>query len=397
MFPGVSKSVCGMEWLLQYLETLTPSEKCSVVHKPGNCSFKFSHMCGLVSSVQQVRLSGITVNNYDYSVEVEVVLENIPLLLAETDILKSQESRNTDIYTDHPNITYSQRDEYSKDITYEKQIQDDITEVHKHQEDVRKIHYIVDPIVSTVNLDVLNESFESKDCISTVAASVVPSMSSPSGSDIDTSIDSLVVCEPIITETVDIVTSCEPSVSSTVPTQTTGVIVCQSSSEVNTSVTVTVNGIVSNESHETIPASDKLSLCDYRSLSLVPGIDKSDSWKRKKRTRYKRERGRILKGTIMPKNRGKNVDEVLILSKYRDRRKKSKRRRRPEKHKKIWNHRKKVERSRTSRRYNSAWKFGLGNIPWMRRKKSKRRRRPEKTREVWKRRKKKEKKTVPDC
>ena len=65
-------------------------------------------------------------------------------------------------------------------------------------------------------------------------------------------------------------------------------------------------------------------------------------------------------------------------------------RKRTVKHGKIWNHRKKVERSRTSRRYNSAWKFGLGNKPWMRRKKSKRRRRPEKCGRGGKRKKRKQ-------
>ena len=109
VFPGVSKSVCGMEWLLLYLERLTPTQKCNTVHIPGNCSFKFSNICGLIPSVQQVTLPEIKVDNFNYSVEleVEVVMENIPLLVAETDILKiqkdhvNQPSKHTPIELTH--------------------------------------------------------------------------------------------------------------------------------------------------------------------------------------------------------------------------------------------------------------------------------------------------------
>ena len=123
-----------------------------------------------------------------------------------------------------------------------------------------------DPIVSTVNIDVLNESFEFKDCVSTVESSVVPSMSSPS--DKDTFTDSLVFYESIRnTES-----SYEPSLSLTVPT--TGVTACKFISQVNSS-TVAVNGIVFNDSPETVPASDTqpLVLPDCVLPSLLPRID----------------------------------------------------------------------------------------------------------------------------
>ena len=112
VFPSVSKSVCGMEWLLQYLETLTPNQKSNVVHTPGNCLFKFSHLCGLSSSVQQVILPEIMIDSFSYSVQVEVVTENIPLLLAEADVFKLKESRktpcNVNTSIDHNLHNYSQ-------------------------------------------------------------------------------------------------------------------------------------------------------------------------------------------------------------------------------------------------------------------------------------------------
>ena len=91
VFSGVSKSVCGMNWLLEYLETLTYKEKLLVKHKEGNCSFQFSHTGLLIPSVQQVSLSHIMINN-DYSFEIEVVTENIPLLLAESEVKKVQKT-----------------------------------------------------------------------------------------------------------------------------------------------------------------------------------------------------------------------------------------------------------------------------------------------------------------
>ena len=84
-----------MEWLLSYLETLTPNQKSNVVHTPGNSSFKFSHICRLIPSVQQVILPEILIDNFRHSIQVEVVTENIPLLLAETEVIKHQETRKT--------------------------------------------------------------------------------------------------------------------------------------------------------------------------------------------------------------------------------------------------------------------------------------------------------------
>ena len=76
-----------MNWLLNHLETLTPDQKSNVVHTPGNCVFYFAHINLLVSSVQQVLIPGIIIDHASYSVQVEVMSENIPLLLAETDIM----------------------------------------------------------------------------------------------------------------------------------------------------------------------------------------------------------------------------------------------------------------------------------------------------------------------
>ena len=36
VFSGVSKSVCGMEWLLEYLKRLTSDEKLNVKHELDN-------------------------------------------------------------------------------------------------------------------------------------------------------------------------------------------------------------------------------------------------------------------------------------------------------------------------------------------------------------------------
>ena len=92
VFSEISKSVCGMEWFLEYLETLTSDEKLLVKHEEGNCSFQFSHTELLIPSVQQVMLPQIRIGNKNYnSLEVAVVMENIPLLLAESEVKSLQE------------------------------------------------------------------------------------------------------------------------------------------------------------------------------------------------------------------------------------------------------------------------------------------------------------------
>ena len=92
VFSSVSKSVCGMDWLLKHIETLTPDQKSNVVHAPGNCLFNFLHSSTIISAVQQVTIPGIIIDNHSYSVQLEVVSENIPLLLANTDIIKLQDT-----------------------------------------------------------------------------------------------------------------------------------------------------------------------------------------------------------------------------------------------------------------------------------------------------------------
>ena len=107
VFSGVSKSVCGMEWLLEYLKRLTSDEKLNVKHELGNCSYQFSHTGILIPSIQQVTLPQIMINNKNYCLEIGVVAESIPLLLAESEVLKHQEINKKSVHDIDKNINHT--------------------------------------------------------------------------------------------------------------------------------------------------------------------------------------------------------------------------------------------------------------------------------------------------
>ena len=94
----VSKSVCGLTWLLSYLKTLTPHEKSKVV-VDSTTSKIFSIMgSGRVSSLHTVTIPFLRDGKKQISIEVEVVDRDIPLLVSRSALSKGR--ADIDPYTD---------------------------------------------------------------------------------------------------------------------------------------------------------------------------------------------------------------------------------------------------------------------------------------------------------
>lgn len=115
VIPGLSRSVCGMNWLLEYIETMPPALKSTVVHTPSNGLFKLSHVCGIVYSVLQVTLPEVVIDNITCKVQVEVVNHNIPLLLARADLIELQETVRSPYKANKPSMFIEDEDS-SKEV-----------------------------------------------------------------------------------------------------------------------------------------------------------------------------------------------------------------------------------------------------------------------------------------
>ena len=87
----VSKSVCGIDWLISYIESLSPREKSMVVDSPSDIVFNF-RKTGQVTSLKSVTIPLIMDRQLKKvaSVKVEVVEMNIPLLLSRATLISAR-------------------------------------------------------------------------------------------------------------------------------------------------------------------------------------------------------------------------------------------------------------------------------------------------------------------
>ena len=85
----VSKSVCGLPWLLSYLETLSPREKSKIVNTASSTDFNFREV-GRVKSFTKLTIPLLREDKKQISIEVEVVERNIPLLLSRASLTRGK-------------------------------------------------------------------------------------------------------------------------------------------------------------------------------------------------------------------------------------------------------------------------------------------------------------------
>ena len=85
----VTKAVCGLPWLLQYLESLSSDERQRVVDSSSSTVFNFLKV-GKVTSLKKLKIPLTRDNNTRVSIEVEVVENDIPLLLSRAVLIKGR-------------------------------------------------------------------------------------------------------------------------------------------------------------------------------------------------------------------------------------------------------------------------------------------------------------------
>ena len=97
---GCTKTVCGLSWLDNYLETLSPEDKEKVVEKQIQTKFKFGDVA-TVGSLKSVTIPP-QIGNSEIMLQTDVICNELPLLLSKDAMEKA--STKIDFTNDKINI-----------------------------------------------------------------------------------------------------------------------------------------------------------------------------------------------------------------------------------------------------------------------------------------------------